>query len=130
MTKFRWLKDYRDTELEIMYLEDNLLRTKKELKRYIDGDLSGTKLTPESNGAKLEEHIERIEKEINYKRNCLEDIKNTVKKFEQIDHAILYSRYIEGKTFDEIAEETGYTKGTIYNKHAALMKVVKYIDAI
>ncbi|WP_312753732.1 hypothetical protein [Rummeliibacillus suwonensis] len=130
MTKFKWLTEYRDIEFEIMYLEDNLSRTQKELSRWINGDLKDVKLTNESNAATLEEHIKMIQKEINYKKSCLEDIKNTVKKFNQIDHIILYARYIEGKSFDEIADETGYSKGTIYNKHASLMKTIKYIDDI
>ena len=128
--KFQWLTEYREIEFEIMYLENNLLRTRKELKRYVEGDLSDIKLTAESNGAKLEEHIKRIKNEIEYKRGCLDDIKNTVRRFNQIDHIILYAKYIEGKSFDEIADETGYSKGTIYNKHASLMKTIRYIDGL
>lgn len=54
------LKDYQKLEEEITYLEFNLERTELELKRWISGDLAKYKLTADSDGAKVEEHIERI----------------------------------------------------------------------
>ena len=125
---FEWLRDYRKLEEEIVYLEFNLERSKRELKRWVGGDLSNLKLTTESNGAQLEEFIEAAEHELAHKMNDLYDIGRMVKKFNSVDHNILYGRYIEGKTFDDIADELGYSKGTIYNKHAMLMKVVGYLD--
>lgn len=127
---FQWLKDYREIEFDIIVLEENLERSKRELRRWTDGDLCDVKLTSDSEGAKLEERIEKIEKDITFKKESLESIKNAVQKFNQVDHTILYARYIEGKTFDEIADETGYTKGTIYNKHASLMKTISYFDEL
>lgn len=130
MSKFAWLKDYREIEMDIIYLENNLERTKKHLDRFVSGDLQNVKLTAESDGAKLEEHIERIEWELAYRMNELQDIKRMVQRFDQVDHQILYGRYIEGKTFDEIADDIGYSKGTVYNKHAALMKTIGYLDEL
>ncbi|WP_353055069.1 hypothetical protein [Bacillus thuringiensis] len=34
-----WLKDYQKLEDEILYLKHNLYRSKRELKRWVSGDL-------------------------------------------------------------------------------------------
>ncbi|CAM5212120.1 Phage protein OS=Lysinibacillus sphaericus OX=1421 GN=LS41612_21190 PE=4 SV=1 [Lysinibacillus sphaericus] len=64
MSKFAWLKDYRELEYEIAYLDLNLERTKTELKRWVQGDLAKVKLTSESQGSKVEDIIEQIEWEL------------------------------------------------------------------
>lgn len=125
---YEWLKDYRKIEIDIIELENTITRSKRELGRWTGGDLMGVRLSAESNGAKLEEQIFALEYNLAHKMNDLIDIKRMVQKFNLVDTKILYGRYIEGKTFDEIAEEVGYSKGTIYNKHAMLMKVVGYLD--
>ncbi|MGE6515180.1 hypothetical protein [Lysinibacillus sphaericus] len=127
---YEWLKDYRNIEIEIIKLENAITRSKRELGRWAGGDLMGVKLTAESDGARLEERIFVLEFELAHKMNDLIDIKRMVGKFALVDHKILYGRYIEGKTFDEIADDVGYSKGTIYNKHAMLMKVVGYLDEL
>lgn len=127
---YEWLKEYRNIEIQIIELENSITRSKRELGRWTGGDLMDVKLTAESDGAKLEERIFDLEYELAHKMNDLIDIKRMVGKFDLVDHKILYSRYIEGKTFDEIADELGYSKGTIYNKHAMLMKVVGYLDEL
>lgn len=45
-------------------LEDNLERTKRELSRFISGDLYNVKLDAEPRSGKLEEFIESIEYEL------------------------------------------------------------------
>lgn len=127
---FEWLKDYRDIEIKIMELENKLIRSKRELKRWTSGDLWKVRLTEGSIASGLEEYIEENEYELAHKMNDLIDIERMVKRFDTVDHKILYGRYIEGKTFDEIADEIGYAKGTVYNKHAMLMKVVGYLDEL
>lgn len=131
MNKFRWLDDYCELEQQVDAIEFELERAKKELNRWLNvNDLGKYSLTPESRGAKLEEIISRLEHELAHKLNDLYDFKETVSKFKGLDNKILFLRYIERKTFDEIADETGYVKGTIYNKHAALMKTVKYLREV
>ncbi|WP_342578406.1 hypothetical protein [Psychrobacillus sp. FSL K6-2843] len=127
---YEWLKDYRRIEIEIIELENSITRSKRELGRWTGGDLMGVKLSAESNGAQLEEQIFSLEFNLAHKMNDLIDIKRMVQKFNLVDTKILYGRYIEGKTFDEIADEVGYSKGTIYNKHAMLMKLVGYLDEL
>lgn len=131
MSKFRWLDDYCELEQEIDTVELELERSKKELSRWLNvNDLGKYSLTPESRGAKLEEIISDLEHELGHKLNDLHDFKKSVGKFKGLDNQILYLRYIEKNTFDEIADQTGYAKGTIYNKHAALMKTVKYLSEV
>ncbi|GKV66711.1 MULTISPECIES: hypothetical protein [unclassified Sporosarcina] len=125
---YDWLKDYRNIEIEIIKLENKITREKRELGRYSGGDLGGRILHEDSVSSSLEERIEAKEFELAHKMNDLFDIKRMVKRFDLVDHQILYGRYIEGKTFDEIADDLGYSKGTIYNKHAMLMKVVGYLQ--
>ena len=129
MSKFHWLKDYQQLEYEIAYLEQNLDRTKRELKRWVDGDLSKVKLTSESHGAKVEEIIVRIETELAYKRSDLNDIKKLVSTFEGLENKILVGKYIEGKTLEEVSEELGYSAQYIYNKHAQIRKMVSFAES-
>lgn len=127
---FEWLKDYREIEIKIIELENSLTRSKRELRRWTSGDLFKVRLTEGSIASGLEEHIAAMEYELAHKMNDLIDIKRMVEKFDLVDHKILYGRYIEGKTFDEIADEIGYAKGTVYNKHAMLMKTIGYLDEL
>lgn len=130
MSKFQWLKDYRELEYEIAYLEQNLERTKRELKRWIDGDLAKVKITAESHGAKVEDIIERIEWEIAHKMNDLYDIKKLVSAFEGLEHKILVKKYIEGKTLEQVAIDLNYSYNYIKHKHAELMRIMKYIEKV
>ena len=129
MSKFAWLKDYQQLEYEIAYLEQNLDRTKRELKRWVDGDLSKIKLTAESHGAKVEEIIIRIETELAHKRSDLNDIKKLVSTFEGLEHKILVGKYIDGRTLEEVAEELGYSSQYIYNKHAQIRRMVSFAES-
>ena len=123
---YEWLRDYQKLEEEITYLEFNLERTENELKRWTSGDLFGVKLTAESNGAKLEEYIERIEYELAHKMNDLLDMKNMINTFKGLEHKILYMKYIEGMTLERVAEELKYSAQYIYNKHAQIKRMIEY----
>lgn len=123
---YEWLRDYQKLEEEITYLEFNLERTENELKRWTSGDLFGVKLTAESNGAKLEEYIERIEYELAHKMNDLIDMKKMINTFKGLEHKILYMKYIEGMTLERVAEELKYSAQYIYNKHAQIKRMIEY----
>ncbi|MGP4038345.1 hypothetical protein ACTWP4_00340 [Gracilibacillus sp. D59] len=123
---FEWLKDYQKIEEEIIYLEFELKRNKKELGRWINGDLSDVKLTEKSKAAKLEEIIAGIEYELAHKMNDLYDAKQLIGKFKGLENQILYGKYVEGKTLTVIAYDLGYTPGHIYNIHAQIMKKIDF----
>ena len=125
---YEWLKDYQQIEDEITYLEYNLEIT-KELKRWVSGDLAGVKLTAESDGAKLEERIERIEKlqiKLTEQKNFMELISN----FSGLNHKILKLKYVDGMTLEEIAEELNYSASYIYKKHAEIAKMIRFAHEI
>ena len=129
MSKFQWLKDYQQLEYDIAYLEQNLERTKRELHRWVSGDLRDVKLTADSHGAKVEDIIVRIETELAHKQHDLDDIKRLVSNFEGLENKILVGKYIDGKTLEDVAEELGYSAQYIYNKHAQIRRMVSFAES-
>lgn len=106
---FDWLKDYQKLEQDIAYLEYNLDKTKDELKRWISGDLQNVRLTAESDGAKVEVHIEAIEYELAHKLNDMCKLKKLINTFKGLEHKIAYLKYVEGMTLEKIAEKLNYS---------------------
>lgn len=129
MSKFQWLNEYNELQDEILFIENNLERTKKELQRWVDGDLAKLKLTAESDGARLEERIEAIEYELAHKMNDLHDMKRIIASFGGLENKILFMKYIEGMTLERIAEELKYSAQYIYNKHAQIKRMVEYAES-
>ncbi|PFA51454.1 hypothetical protein [Bacillus cereus] len=127
---FDWLKDYQKLEEDIAYLEYNLDKTKAELKRWVYGDLQYVSLTRDSQGAKVEEHIAAIEYELAYKMNDVFDLKKLIRKFEGLDHQILKLKYMDGLTLASIASELNYNPDYIRRRHAEVMRIVKFVDAL
>lgn len=58
--------------------------------------------------------------------NDLEEMKNLISSFRGLDNQILYKYHVEGKTLLSIANELDKSPNHIYNKHAQIMKMVKY----
>lgn len=127
---YEWLRDYQQIEDEIAYLEYNLERSQKELKRWISGDLASIKLTAESDGAKLEERIERIERELQIKLGEQNNFMSLINNFSGLNHKILKFKYVDGMTLEEIAEVLNYSASYIYKKHAEIAKMIKFAHEI
>lgn len=127
---YEWLKDYRKLEDEIVYIEFNLERSERELKRWVEGDLVNIKLSAESNSAKLEETIELIKYELAHKLNDMFDMKKVIGSFAGLEHKILYFKYIEGMTLERVAEELKYSTQYIYNKHAEIKRMIDYSQSV
>lgn len=127
---YEWLKDYQKLTEEIAYLEFNLEQTEKELKRWVYGDLSKVKLTADSDGAKVEENLERIKNELDFKKEQLDKLIKLVDTFKGLDHKILKMKYIDGLTLEEIAEELNYSSSYIYKKHAEIMRMIKFAEKL
>ncbi|MDM5191177.1 DUF1492 domain-containing protein [Bacillus hominis] len=125
---FDWMKDYQKLEEDIAYLDYNLDKTKAELKRWISGDLRDVRLTAESNGAKVEGHIEAIEYELAHKMNAKYDLKYLISKFTGLENRILKMKYVDGMTLEQIAFDLHYSTGYIRRKHAEIKKIVKFLD--
>ena len=127
---YEWLKDYQRIEDEILYLENNLERTKRELGRFTGGDLYGVKLEAESRGANLEKIIDAIEYELAHKMNDLQDLKNLISTFDGLEYKILYRKHVEGKTLETIANELNYSTNYIKMKHANIMRMMQYAEKV
>lgn len=122
----QWLSDYRKLLQEIDYLEFNLERNQKELKRWVSGDLKGVKLEADSFGSRIEENIKRIKEELAYKQHQAVEFYQMLGTFEGLENKILFMRYIECKSFSEIAEELNYSVGYIRTKHAEIKRCIEY----
>ena len=55
-----------------------------------------------------------------------QDIIDTIEKFQGLDQRILKMKYVDGMKLESIAEETGYTYQYIKNKHAELMRIIRF----
>ncbi len=127
---FDWLKDYQKLEEEIAYLEYNLEQTEAELKRWISGDLQDVRLTSGSQGAKVEELIEKIKNELYIKQEKMNNLVHLISKFKGLENQILKKKYIDGMTLEEIAENMNYSSSYIYKKHAEIIKRIKFADEL
>jgi DNA-directed RNA polymerase specialized sigma subunit len=127
---FKWLKDYQKLKDEIAYLEFELNRYKRELKRWTYGDLQDVKLEEKSIASRLEEKIAEVEYELAHKENDLYDMKKLIKTFKGLDHKILYGKYVEEKTLEQIAEELNYSASYIYKRHAEIMRMIKFAKEV
>ncbi|MCG1029297.1 hypothetical protein J5S49_13450 [Virgibacillus halodenitrificans] len=125
-----WLKDYQKLEEDIIYLEFELSRNKKELDRWMYGDLQEVKLNEKSIASNLENTIAAVEYELAHKMNDLYDLKKIISTFKGLDNKILFGKYVEGKTLEGIAEELNYSAQYIYNKHALIKRMIKYKHTI
>lgn len=127
---FDWLKDYQKLEERIAYLDYNLDKTKAELKRWISGDLREVRLTAESEGAKVEERIKAMEKELAYKMNEMHNLLVLINKFKGLENRVLKMKYVDGMTLEEIAEDMNYSSSYIYKKHAEIIKRIKFAEEL
>lgn len=129
-TLLEWLKDYQKLEDEITYLEHDLDRSKRELKRWVYGDLQEVRLTADSEGAKLEDRIAVREHELALKMNDMVDFKKVISSFHGLEHKIMYGKYVEGKTLEKLAEELDYSPRYIYNKHSQIKRMIEYAQKL
>lgn len=125
---FNWLRDYQKLKEDIAYLEYNLDKTKAELRRWVSGDLREVRLTAESEGAKVENHIEAIEYELAHKMNDMYKLEKLISKFRGLENQILKLKYVDGMTLEEIAEAVNYSSSHIKKKHAELVRLIKFVE--
>ncbi|MEI2319038.1 sigma factor-like helix-turn-helix DNA-binding protein [Bacillus paramobilis] len=125
---FDWLKDYQKLKQDIAYLEYNLEQTEAELKRWISGDLRYVSLTQDSQGAKVEDVIENIKSELDFKQNQMNKLIELVNDFEGLDNQILKLKYIYGMTLEEIAERVDYSYSHVKKRHAELIRLIRFVE--
>lgn len=125
---YDWLKDYHKIIEELAYLEYNLEATERELKRWIEGDLSKVRLEADSQGSKVEEAIEQIKSDIKFKKEQLASLLTLVESFKGLDNKILKMKYVDGMTLDNISIELGYSSSYIYKRHAEMIRMIKFAE--
>lgn len=126
--KFQWLKDYQELSEQLTYLKWNLNKSKLELIRWVDGDLSKIKLKKNSRAASLEDKIRIIGDEITLLENQMKEAYDIFESFNSVDSQILRLKYIDHCTLDEIAEELGYSHSYIRKRHADISKTIKFLE--
>lgn len=127
---FDWLLDYQKLKEQIDYLEYKLEREKRELRRWVHGDLQDVKLQEDSIASGLEERIEVYEKELQHKKNDLKKAEELIRTFQRLDNKILYYKYVKGMTLEQIADELNYSHGYIKQKHAEIMKIIRFAEIL
>ena len=125
---YEWLRDYQKLEEELTYLEFSLETTELELKRWTSGDLSHVRLEQDSLGAKVEDNIEKIKKELEFKINQKDKLVKLVSTFKGLDHKILKLKYVDGMTLEQIAENLSYSSSHVKKKHAELVRTIKFVE--
>lgn len=128
MSKYKWLQSYQQLEQEIAELEFELKRYKREWNRWLSGDLSLTPITNGSRADYLESIIAEHEYALAEKMNDLADMKRLIRSFAGLENKILYKHHVEGKKLHTVADELERSPNYIYNKHAEIMKRIKYAE--
>lgn len=105
----------------------------KELARWSnyvdnDGDLAKhqTFLTSLEKQARLKEEICNLNQRVEKLAKERNEIIQMVDKFQGLDQQILKLKYIDGLTLEAIADETDYSYQYIKNKHAELMRMIRF----
>ncbi|MFK4316005.1 MULTISPECIES: DUF1492 domain-containing protein [unclassified Bacillus (in: firmicutes)] len=118
------LKDYQRLEEEIAYLEYKLEKTKADLKCQSDWDKDILSIDPgdEETGKVLDQ----LKDELISKKKQLQQLVDLVSKFKSLEQQILKMKYIDGMKLDSIAEELKYSPSYIKQKHAEIMRRIRF----
>lgn len=130
---YEWVTSLIAIDQELFEIRLSLDLNEKELNRWQnysneDGDLAKhqTFLTALQKQARLKEVIESLATREEQLKKQRQDIIDTIEKFQGLDQRILKMKYIDGMKLEAIAEETGYTYQYIKNKHAELMRIIRF----
>lgn len=130
---YEWVTSLIAIDQELFEIRLSLDLNEKELNRWQnysneDGDLAKhqTFLTALQKQARLKEAIESLATREEQLKKQRQDIIDTIEKFQGLDQRILKMKYVDGMKLEAIAEETGYTYQYIKNKHAELMRIIRF----
>ena len=130
---YEWVTSLIAIDQELFEITLSLDLNEKELNRWQnysneDGDLAKhqTFLTALQKQARLKEVIESLATREEQLKKQRQDIIDTIEKFKGLDQRILKMKYVDGMKLESIAEETGYTYQYIKNKHAELMRIIRF----
>ncbi len=125
---YQWLKDYQNLSSEINYLEFNIERYEDELTRWTEGDLQDVHLNEKSKASHLEEIIQEHKRVLEMKQSQMQQLTKLIDRFEGLENKILKMKYVEGKTLISVADDLGKSPNYIYNKHAEIMRLIKFSE--
>ncbi|MCC4046538.1 sigma-70 family RNA polymerase sigma factor [Enterococcus gallinarum] len=130
---YEWVTSLIAIDQELFEIKLSLDLNENELYRWQnysneDGDLAKhqTFLTALQKQARLKEVIESLATREEQLKKQRQDIIDTIEKFQGLDQRILKMKYVDGMKLESIAEETGYTYQYIKNKHAELMRIIRF----
>ncbi len=121
-----------DEELE--ELKINLQISKREhsrWKNYLDGDDGDLAkhqkfLTALRKQSHLKEVIDELNQRVEELEKEREEIVQMIDKFSGLNQKILKMKYVDGLTLEAIAKELRYNYQYIKNKHAEIMRIIKF----
>lgn len=122
------LKDYQRLEEDIAYLEYKLDRIHAELKRQSYRDKDTFPIDP--GNEETEKILDQLKKDLASKKEQLQQLVHMVDKFKNVEHKILKMKYIDGMKLDSIAEELKYSPSYIKQKHAEIMRRIKFAERL
>ncbi|WP_240077925.1 sigma-70 family RNA polymerase sigma factor [Enterococcus gallinarum] len=130
---YEWVTSLIAIDQELFEIRLSLDLNENELYRWQnysneDGDLAKhqTFLTALQKQARLKEVIESLATREEQLKKQRQDIIDTIEKFQGLDQRILKMKYVDGMKLESIAQETGYTYQYIKNKHAELMRIIRF----
>ncbi len=130
---YEWLNSLITLDNELFELKLSLTLNKKELSRWknytdSDGDLAKhqTFLTALAKQNHLQGVISHLNQRIRELEEEREDIVTMIDKFNGLNQRILKMKYVEGLTLESIADELGYNYQYIKNKHAEIMRMIRF----
>ena len=130
---YEWVTSLIAIDQELFEIRLSLDLNENELYRWKnysneDGDLAKhqTFLTALQKQARLKEVIESLATREEQLKKQRQDIIDTIEKFQGLDQRILKMKYVDGMKLESIAEETVYTYQYIKNKHAELMRIIRF----
>lgn len=115
---------------EIDLLGWKIKKSELELTRWVEGDLSNVTLERDSLSSNLEKNIERDKDLLSQKEQAMESLLLMISRFKGLDNQILKMKYVDGMTLENIAYELGYAPGYIRNKHASIIRMIKFVEEL
>lgn len=130
---YEWVNTLIAIDIELEELEISITLSSNELERwenysFKDGDLAKqqTFLTALQKQTRLKEVISSLVSRQEQLEQQRKEIVDTIEKFKGLEQRILKMKYVEGMKLEAIAEETGYSYQYIKNKHAELMRIIRF----
>lgn len=130
---YEWVNTLIEIDIELEELEISITLSSNELERwenysFKDGDLAKqqTFLTALQKQTRLKEVISSLVSRQEHLEQQRKEIVDTIEKFKGLEQRILKMKYVEGMKLEAIAEETGYSYQYIKNKHAELMRIIRF----